>query len=111
LLYVVCARWFRSRALYLLLIASLIFYAAWDVNYLPVLLISLLGNFAIGRWLGRARLGRRLCLGLGIAANLAALGYFKYANFAVQVINDATQSKIEWQDIVLPIGISFFTFQ
>ncbi len=106
----IARRWPTAGAPFLLL-ASLAFYAAWDLTALPLLLASLGGNFLAGRWLGYPHRHRRLGLGLFIFANLALLGYFKYANFAVRVWGDVSGSELAWTSVVLPIGISFFTFQ
>lgn len=92
-----------------LLLASLSFYAVWDVRYLPILLSSILVNYAIGQRL--LRVPSKGLLAIGVAFNLALLGYFKYADFFIQNINVATGSSVDLLSIALPIGISFFTFQ
>lgn len=106
-----------------LVLASLWFYAAWDVHYLPLICASILLNFALGtglaqahpRWLGQQpdRLrerNRRLLLAIGIGANLALLGYFKYTDFALANLNLALGTAYPLQHLVLPLAISFFTF-
>ena len=99
--YVVLLRWRRQWIAAWLALVSLFFYGYWDLRYLPLLLVSILFNY----WCARHR---RFLL-FGIAANLALLAYYKYANFFVDTAN---QLGGHWQGwaIVLPIGISFFTF-
>lgn len=101
------------RAMWLLLVASLVFYGWWDWRFLPLLLGSIGGNHLLaGRMLaaGSRRLSKRW-LALGIAANLAVLGWFKYAVFVAGVLGDLTGWAASLGPIVLPIGISFFTFK
>ena len=92
-----------------LVVASLIFYGWWNPAYLGLILGSILFNYALGFFL----LGRpyKWILFIGIAGNLAVLGYFKYANFFIDNINALTSNNIVLEQIILPLGISFFTFQ
>jgi len=102
-----------------LVFASFFFYGWWNVAYLPVLLGSVLFNFSFGSALSSSRAlevdsGRRrrkLVLVLGIAANMALIGYFKYFNFLVTNMGRIFPMGMELHSIVLPLGISFFTFQ
>jgi len=94
-------------------LASLFFYAWWEVSYLAVLLASIGGNFLLGQAIARQGPGaaaRRLAT-LGIVANLLGLGFFKYAAFLAGEANLI----FDWQLPILawglPLGISFFTFQ
>jgi D-alanyl-lipoteichoic acid acyltransferase DltB (MBOAT superfamily) len=102
-----------------LVIMSLFFYAYWNIAYLPLLLGSILFNFVVGTVLSRYSAGStsgRLCfssrfvLAGGIAANLALLGYFKYADFLIENINTAFGAGFISPHLLLPLGISFFTF-
>jgi len=95
--------------------ASLGFYGFWDPWMLLLLLASVVVNFLIGRRIGAARQAKqgRLAswiLGLGIVCNLAILGGFKYANFFIENVNALAGSEISLIDLLLPIGISFYTF-
>jgi D-alanyl-lipoteichoic acid acyltransferase DltB (MBOAT superfamily) len=96
--------------------ASLFFYAYWNVAYLPLLLGSICFNFAAGTALSGKKTSRRLpvppgvILAISVAANLAFLAYFKYANFFVDNLNLALGTGYQWPKILLPLGISFFTF-
>lgn len=89
--------------------ASLSFYAYWDIRFLPVLLVSILFNYLIGRQISGGH-GRRFWLGIGILGNVAALGYYKYTGFLMENINAIWSVDLPVPDIILPIGISFFTF-
>ncbi|MDL2358284.1 MAG: MBOAT family protein [Pseudomonadota bacterium] len=97
-----------------LLVGSLIFYAWGEPRFVPLLMLSALLNYGFGYVIGRADRARRPLLSLGIGANLAALAYYKYAGFFVGIWNTvAAPSKgaLTVPQIVLPLGISFFTFQ
>lgn len=97
-----------------LLAASLFFYSWWNPANLVILISSILFNYCLGSRLisgAVGSLGRRTLLTIGIVVNLAVIGYFKYANFLVSTTNDILQTDFYLSDIVLPLGISFFTFQ
>lgn len=111
--YHVLGRYGRQWELFVLLAASLVFYAFWSIPFLAILLLSATLNFSLGRWLRAERGSRRgrWILAGGIAANLVLLGYFKYANFFVDTINAFLAAPMPLQSLWLPIGISFYTFQ
>ncbi len=96
-----------------LLAASFVFYGWWNPPYLLLLTGSMGVNFALGLYISRNRRLRRggLALGLGVGANLLLLGYYKYAGFFIQTFNDLTDSTFSLGPILLPLAISFFTFQ
>jgi alginate O-acetyltransferase complex protein AlgI len=98
-----------------LLLASLFFYAWWRPIYLFLLLASIGGNYLVGTAIARLREAgdarARLALFSGVAANIALLAYFKYANFLVDTANQVAGSSIDLTAIVLPLAISFYTFQ
>ncbi len=101
----------RTAAAAWLAIASFVFYGWWDWRYLPLLLASIGVNYLVGRQMaGAAGRARKTWLVSAIVADLALLGYFKYANFFVS--SAATLTGADWHiaAIALPIGISFFTF-
>lgn len=92
--------------------ASLFFYGWWDYRYLALLIASILGNFFAGRELARhagTPAGKRLLIAT-VAANLALLGYYKYADFFIGSANAVLGTHWALLRIVLPLGISFFTF-
>jgi D-alanyl-lipoteichoic acid acyltransferase DltB (MBOAT superfamily) len=90
--------------------ASLVFYGAWRPVYLLLLLASITANFSLGLIMDNPRWRRPVGLA-GVALNLALLCYFKYANFLVGNVDVLTGSSIPLPNIILPLGISFFTFQ
>jgi alginate O-acetyltransferase complex protein AlgI len=96
-----------------LTIASLYFYGYWNPAYLLLLCASILGNFALGRWIVSARptgLAKGLLI-IGLVGNLSVLAYFKYAGFIVANVNVAIGATWDVGNILLPLAISFFTFQ
>ena len=94
-----------------LALASMFFYGYWNVRYLPLLLASILFNYGSARCMATAVGGvRRFWLIFALAANLALLGWFKYANFLLDSANTLAGGHWAAWDIVLPVGISFFTF-
>lgn len=93
--------------------ASLFFYGWWNPLYLPLLGGSIVFNFLVGRRLSASPVqarGDRAMLWLGIAGNLSLLGYFKYAGFFAANLNTVAGLSLPIPQIVLPLGISFFTF-
>ena len=96
-----------------LFLASLFFYSWWNPVYLPVILVSMLFNFGVGRQLGRKgyKGNRKAILGAGIVANVLLLVFFKYTDFLIENYNILTTSSVSLLHVVLPLGISFFTFQ
>jgi D-alanyl-lipoteichoic acid acyltransferase DltB (MBOAT superfamily) len=90
--------------------ASLIFYGAWKPAYLLVLLGSIGFNFWLGLKMEDPARRRRLGT-LGVIINLALLGFFKYTNFLFDSFSALSGTPLPFVTIVLPLGISFFTFQ
>jgi alginate O-acetyltransferase complex protein AlgI len=94
-----------------LCVAGLAFYTWWEPAFLIVLLCSILFNFGVSLLIGRAQgHARGLWLALGVAGNLGALGYYKYAAWLVSVLIGAGLPLSPLTGIMLPLGISFFTF-
>jgi D-alanyl-lipoteichoic acid acyltransferase DltB (MBOAT superfamily) len=100
-----------------LTLASYVFYAFWDWRFCGLLFGSSCLNWLFGQLIYRSReTGRRkLLVGIAVALNLLALGYFKYSNFLIGAANSGlsaigSQKELRFLDIVLPVGISFFTF-
>lgn len=94
-----------------LLIASLLFYAWGEPKYIILMLISIGINWTLGLLMDRYETQKKFILIIDIIFNLLLLGYFKYFNFGIEIINAFRENKIEAKEIALPIGISFFTFQ
>ena len=100
-----------------LVCASLFFYAWWNPAYIPLILGSIMFNYGVGTALGRlgkpeSPPGRRreILLLVGITGNIALLGYYKYTDFLIANINSLTGGQIQFLKLILPLGISFFTF-
>ncbi len=110
----------RSQNIFLLL-ASYVFYGAWDYRFLALLWISTLVDYAASHWIERSRergdrRGMRAAMGLSLTANLGILGFFKYFNFftaSAEALLGRVGLTASWPllHIVLPVGISFYTFQ
>lgn len=89
--------------------ASAVFYGWWDVRFLPLLLVHIAVTWIAARLYGRT--GHRSFLHAAIVLNFASLGFFKYWMFLAGSIEAALGLNLPAAGIVLPIGISFFTFQ
>jgi alginate O-acetyltransferase complex protein AlgI len=108
----------RRTVLAFLIVASLAFYAWWDWRFLSLIAFSILFNFSFGRLLVRCVRARgkyaapsRGLLALGVAVNLGLLGYFKYRNLLVETAGWAIGADWRMPWLVLPLAISFFTFE
>jgi len=97
-----------------LVLASLFFYSYWNIRYLPLILVSIIVNYLTGSTLSRqaadGNLHRRKLLILGLCFNLGLLGYYKYTDFFIGNLNQVIGAHLTLLQIVLPLGISFFTF-
>lgn len=97
---------------YILLLASLIFYAWGEPKYIILMLISIIINYIFGILIDKFRNKDKLFLMLAILTNLGLLGYFKYYNFFISNFNKViSHNLLAVRNIILPIGISFYTFQ
>ena len=100
-----------------LVFVSLFFYSWWNIAYLPLILISMLFNYVVGNSLNKKYNGsktsvsNKTLLTIGITANLGLLGYFKYADFFIENLNLMSGLHIQSLNLLLPLAISFFTFQ
>jgi len=112
--------WMRA-AVWWIGLASLTFYGLGDVRFLALLIVSVIVNYLIGGRIvaaaasstgsdGSGARRKRRWVATGITANLLTLGFFKYTNFFLSNVTSATGWHIPAAQIVLPIGISFFTF-
>lgn len=115
MLFLVVVRNNRVRKLFLLL-ASYYFYAYWDWRFCSLLLFSTVVDYAVGQALKRtqAEKKRRLLLFVSLACNLGLLGFFKYFNFFVESLQAFLSPlglHVGTLNIILPVGISFYTFQ
>lgn len=98
-------------AKYFLFLISLWFYAANDIRSLPVLILSILVNFYLGKQILKTETHKKLLCVIGILLNLAVLGVFKYLNFFMENISFVFGQSYTPISLILPLGISFFTFQ
>jgi alginate O-acetyltransferase complex protein AlgI len=107
---------------YLLLAASLFFYACWDWRFLSLLFITMVVDYYVADYLERLQLEgaperkRKWVLAVSMFSNLAMLGFFKYFNFFADSIHDLLTMagwnvQMSTLNIILPVGISFYTFQ
>jgi len=98
-----------------LVFASLFFYSWWNIDYLPIILVSLLFNYTIGNMLNnnfkKIHIHKKLLLTAGITVNVTLLGYFKYTDFFLENFNELFSTSVPLLHLALPLAISFFTFQ
>lgn len=97
-----------------LLIFSLFFYAYGEPKYLLVMLASIAANYFLGLFVDKYRdeeKKAKFILTLAVVMNLSIIGYYKYTNFLIQNANMIFKTSLPFMKIVMPIGISFFTFQ
>jgi len=98
-----------------LLFFSYLFYLYGAAGFLLILILSTLADYLLGRLIERKVRWKKLWLSFSLLLNLGLLAYFKYANFFVAEFNSFLLElkffPIEWNEVILPIGISFFTFQ
>lgn len=95
----------------ILLIASIIFYAWGEPKYLAIMLLTILINYFGAIAIDKFQSHKKIPLVLTIIANLSFLIYFKYFNFLIENCNNLFHSHFEALNIIMPIGISFYTFQ
>ncbi len=101
-------------AILFLITTSLFFYAWWNPSYLVLLIFSVIFNYFVGLALNKKiknSIHKKLTLIIGVIVNLALIGYFKYTNFLASIVSDITGINFHLDNIILPLAISFFTFQ
>jgi len=107
LLYYITPKKYRNV---ILLVSSLIFYFYGEQN--PILIIACILNYIFGILIGKnEEKDRKKYLILGVIANLLILAYYKYSNFLIENINNILNVNVKYLQVILPLGISFFTFQ
>lgn len=100
-----------------ILIGSIFFYAWGAPKFIFVILVTTFLDFYLVTWMDRtaSETKRKLMLTLSVSVNIGLLFYFKYSNFFIENVNQAlsvfTDKQIHWTKLVLPIGISFYTFE
>ncbi|MGH6946953.1 MAG: MBOAT family O-acyltransferase [Kiloniellales bacterium] len=111
-LYLLVQRYLgRVRTIQLLVAASLIFYGWWHPRYILLIGGSIVFNWLVSRHLHRGHQRRGLVLAFGVVCNVLLLGYFKYTSFLIENANWIVGAQWDLAHIVLPLAISFFTFQ
>ncbi len=93
--------------------SSFAFYGYWNVAYLPLLIISILWNYQMGKFIAEAQPESKranVLLWVGIAVNLGIISYYKYANFFLDTVNSVIATNLNAGKIILPLAISFYTF-
>jgi alginate O-acetyltransferase complex protein AlgI len=105
---------FKKLQNMVLLVFSLVFYAWGEPKYVFLMIFSIILNYVFGLIIYRVRENvskKKLYLFMAIALNLLLLGYYKYINFLIANINSFLDLNIQYETVILPIGISFYTFQ
>ena len=113
ILYYICPRRLRNA---LLLVCSLLFYGWGEPKYISIMLFSTVFDYCNGLTIGHFRAkgresGAKAMLIVSVVGNLAILGFFKYTDFAIDNLNGLLGTAIPALGLLLPIGISFYTFQ
>ena len=93
-----------------LALASLAFYAYWNVEFLPIIVVSIVANFFFALAIASVLRASRLIFIAAVATNLAVLGFYKYGNFVIEIYNAMAPHPLAPLAVALPLGISFFTF-
>jgi len=107
-------RWGGRRAgIMALILASFFFYGWWEAKSLVIIGASIAFNYVVAQYVAEIRgpENRKRILSVGVAGNLLALGYFKYANFLIANIAAISGAQVSTLNVVLPLAISFYTFQ
>ena len=112
----VCAAYLLARKElqnYILLIASIIFYAWGEPSYLAIMILTIIVNYVGANYISRSHntAHRKWLLAITILADLSVLFYFKYFNFMVENVNALFHADLNFIKVIMPIGISFYTFQ
>lgn len=115
LVFFLLGRWSHDYARLWLGLASLAFYAWWSLDYVWLIVVSILFNYCSGLAIDAYRIAAKaraakFALVAGIAGNLALLGYYKYADFFIGSVSALTGADWSLIHLILPLGISFYTF-
>jgi len=111
------SRRFTEASKFFLVFSSLLFYSWWNISYLPIILLSMLFNYTIGKYLNKREkkfytISNKHLLTFGIVSNITLLGYFKYTDFLIDNLNYwVLTEQMPNLNLALPLAISFFTFQ
>ena len=96
-----------------LLVASLFFYGYFNWSYLAIIVVSILVNYVLSQMMLRSEKStvRKIAFALGLILNIGCLFYYKYYDFFISNINTVFKTSFALTNVILPLGISFFTFQ
>ncbi len=96
-----------------LLAASLYFYAYYKIEYLPIIISSIVFNYTMGYFIHKdySAKTKKAILVFAVVGNLALLCHYKYFNFLIETFNSLSLTHFDTMKLLLPLGISFFTFQ
>ena len=112
LVYIITKKHAHFRTVYVTLFSLFFYYKAGGNFFVLLIISSLLNYFFAGQIYRRQNASlRKFFLAVSMVADLGILAYFKYTNFLIDSLNTLLQSNFALQDIILPIGISFYTFQ
>ena len=115
LIFALLCFWFLSKTYRVgfLVICSVVFYGFWSFPFYSLLIVSTVVDFTSAKLINASEkpINRRVFLTISIFTNLGLLVYFKYYNFFIMQINNILHFDIQYLEIILPIGISFYTFQ
>lgn len=114
--YYLCIKKSALHGALALIVASIIYYCYWEPKDLIVLVVSIILNYNIGRLLSHYEKinftkGLKTLLFIGVSLNIAALVYYKFTDFLIDNFNYLFGFQIEFLHLVMPLAISFFTFQ
>jgi len=103
----------KSSRIYLLIVASFIFYAAWNIKLSPLIVITILVNYYFGKKITNTSefLKKKQFLFVSILFNILFLAFFKYSDFIIVNINNVLNTNIELLNFPFPLALSFVTFQ
>lgn len=96
---------------FILFLASLVFYYYSEKKFLILLILSIIVNYSLGRSITKYKDNKKVWLIISLIFNFGLLLYFKYVNFFIDTVNNIFNINIHLMEVVLPLGISFFTFQ
>ncbi|ATA68673.1 membrane-bound O-acyltransferase family protein [Capnocytophaga cynodegmi] len=112
LVYIITKKHSHFRTTYVILFSLFFYYKAGGNYFILLLISSVLDYFFAGQiYKSENNQKRKLFLIISMVVNLGLLGYFKYTNFLIDSFNNLFEGSLAFQDIILPIGISFYTFQ
>lgn len=113
--FLTCKYWTAKWARFFLLVSSLVFMSFWNIYFTAVLAFSALFNYTMGRTLsnlcsndGKKR--KKIIFIIAVSGNILLLGFFKYSNFFIANINYFFSTQVDLLRLIIPIGISFYTF-